>query len=269
MALERLAEYPPWLKVGVLEAATSLAMWQGELTQARALSEQAMAMLPEVGDPKFLCDVMLTDGILASQRGDLDHARAAMEDVARLAREHDNVLDLSRALINLGDIAIEQGRLDEGRASLEEAVDSSDPGSSPVCVARINLSQIAALQGRYQDAASLGRTALATALDHGDQLRAVWATFHIAWALAELGELERSGRLIGATTAFLQNAGFARTRSDLLCEKGVLDALHRGLAVDAVHTLLQQGRVMPLEEALNDALSESPQLSAAVPGRSI
>jgi hypothetical protein len=43
-------------------------------------------------------------------------------------------------------------------------------------VAVINLSQIAALQGRYHDAASLGRTALATALDHGDQLRAIWSS---------------------------------------------------------------------------------------------
>jgi ATP/maltotriose-dependent transcriptional regulator MalT len=240
-------------------------MWQGELTQALALSEQALAILPQVGDSNCVCDVMMTSGILASQRGDLDHARAAMEDVARLAREHDNLLDLCRALINLGDVAIEQGRLDEGRALLEQAVDCSDPGSSPACVARINLSQIAALQGRYHDAATLGRTALATALEHGDQLRAIWATFHIAWALAELGELERSGRLIGASTAFLQRAGFARTRSDLLCEKGVLDGLHNQLSVDAVHLLLQQGRDMPLEEALSQALGESPQLSAALP----
>ena len=155
---------------------------------------------------------------------------------------------------------------------MEEAADcSEDPTSSPDLVALINLSEIAALQGRYHDAASDGRTALAAALDHGDQLRAVWAAFHIAWALAELGELERSGRLIGASTAFLQNAGFARSRSDLLCEEAVLDALHRRLAADAVHTLVQQGRDTPLEEALSDALTESPQLSAALapPRRSI
>ena len=94
--------------------------------------------------------------------------------------------------MNLGDIAIEQGRLDDGRALLEEALDCSEGATSNAAlVALINLSEIAALQGRYRDAASLGRTALATALDHGDQLRAVWATFQIAWALAELGELER------------------------------------------------------------------------------
>jgi predicted ATPase len=264
MALGHLAESPPWLRVGVLQAATSLAMWRGELTQAQALSEQALAILPEVVDSNFVCDVMMTNGILAIQRGDLDHARSAMEDVARLAREHNNLLDLSRALINQGDIAIGQGRLEEGRALLEEAIDCSDPGSSPACVAVINLSQIAALQGRYHDAASLGRTALATALDHGDQLRAIWATFHVAWALAELGDLERSARLIGAATAFLQTAGFARDRSDLLCEKGVLDALHGRLPADIVDALVQRGRDMPLEEALSEALTESPRLGAAL-----
>jgi len=264
VALEHLAEYPPWLTVGVLNAAANLAGWRGEDEQALAFSKQALAILPQVGDPHFFCDVTMTAGTLASHRGDLDYARAATEDVARLAREH-NLPDLLAALVNLGDIAIEQGRLDDGRALLEEAVASSEGDRSrATLVALINLSEIANLQGRYRDAASVGRTALVTALDHGDQLRAVWATFPTAWALAELGELERSGRLIGAATAFLQTAGFARSRSDLLCEKGVLDALQRQLAADAVHALIEEGREAALEEAVSEALTDSPQLSAAL-----
>jgi predicted ATPase/DNA-binding SARP family transcriptional activator len=267
IALEHLAEYPPRLRVGVLEAATHLAAWRGEQKQALAFSKQTRAILPQVDDPNIVSDVTMSDGLLASQRGDLDYARAAIEDAVRVAREHNYRQNLSAGLVNLGDIAIEQGRLDEGRALLEEAIACSDPTLPPDAVALMNLSEIAALQGRYRDAASIGRTALATALDNGDQLRAVWATFHIAWALAELGELERSGRLIGAATAFLQNGGFARSRSDLLCEKGVLDALHRRLAADAVHTLVQQGGDAPLEEALGDALTESPKLSATPAAR--
>ena len=266
MALEHLAEYPAQLKVGVLAAAANLASWRGEQTQALAFSEQARAILPQIGDPIVVCDVMMTDGFVASQRGDVDYARAAFEDVVRFAREHNLRFPLSQALVNLGDIAIEQGRLDEGRALLEEVLDRSED-----LVALINLAEIAALQGRHRDAASIGRTALAAALDHGDQFSAVCATFHIAWALAELGELERSGRLIGAATAFIENAGVARSRSDLLCEKGVLDALHRRLAADAVDILVQQGRDTPVAEALSEALTESPQLSAAPapPRRSI
>jgi predicted ATPase/DNA-binding SARP family transcriptional activator len=265
MALEHLAEHPPPLRIGVLQAATSLAWWRGEQKQALALFEQARAILPQVGDPYVVFYVMMSDGHLASQRGDLGHAWAATGDAVRFAREH-NLRTLSSALVDLGDIAIEQGRLDEARALLEEAVACPEDPTSPAdVVALINLSEIAALQGRHRDAASLGRTALAVALDHGDQLRAVWAVFHISWPLAELGELQRSGRLIGAATAFLENAGFARTRSDLLCEKAVLDALNKRLATDAVHTLVQQGRDTPLEKALSEALNESPQLSAAPP----
>ena len=78
-----------------------------------------------------------------------------------------------------------------------------------------------------------------------------------AWSLAEVGELELAGRLIGAATTFLQNAGFARSRSDLLCEAAVLDALQKRLPADAVHTLVQQGRDTPLEEILADALEET------------
>jgi hypothetical protein len=154
--------------------------------------------------------------------------------------------------------------LDDGRALLEEAIAASEsPTSAAVSVALINLSEIAALQGRYRDAASLGRSALRAALDLGDQLRAVGAVFHIAWSLVELGELARGGRLIGAATAFYENAGFARTRSDLLCERAVLEVLHARLAADAVHRLVQQGRDMPVEDALRDALDETPRSRAA------
>ena len=177
MALEHLAEYPPWLRVKVLDAATNLALWRGERKQALAFSEQALAILPQVGDPNIVCDVMMENGILAMQRGDLDHARAAMEDVVRLAREH-SLSHVSYASVNLGDIAIEQGRLDDGRALLEEALACSErPTSQAARVALINLAEIASLQGRYGDAASLGRTALAAALDDGDQLYAVWRHF--------------------------------------------------------------------------------------------
>ena len=188
MALEHLAEYPPWLRMGILRAATNLALSRGEHKQALAFSEQARAILPQVGDPDVVCNVMMFDGLLAGQRGDLDHARAAIEDALRFARDH-SLPTLSNALIDLGDIAIEQGRLDEGRALLEEAIACSHPTSSEPVVALINLSEIAALQGRYRDAASVGRTGLAIALEAGDQLSAVSATSHIAWGLAELASL--------------------------------------------------------------------------------
>jgi ATP/maltotriose-dependent transcriptional regulator MalT len=264
VALEPRAEHPPWLRAAVLNTATHLARRRGDDKQALAFFEQALAILPQVDDPNIICDVMTSRGILAGQRGDLDQARTSIEDVARFAREH-NLAELPFALVNLGDIAIEQGKLDDAHALLEEALDCSEgPTSTAGCIALINLSQIAGLQGRYQDAARLGRSALAAALGRGDQLRAVWAAFHISWPLAELGELERAGRLIGAATAFLQDAGHARTRSDLLCEKAVLDALHKHLPAEAVHRLIQQGRDTPLDEALNEALTESPQLSAAL-----
>jgi tetratricopeptide (TPR) repeat protein len=139
------------LTVGVLQAATNLAWWRGEQQQALAFSEQARAILPQVGNPSVVFHVMESDGLLAVQRGDVDYARAAFEDAVRFAREH-SPQNLPSALVNLGDVAIEQGRLDEGRALLEEAVAcSEDPTSFADVVALINLSEIAALQGRYDD----------------------------------------------------------------------------------------------------------------------
>jgi predicted ATPase len=46
VALEHLADCPPWLRLGILQAATNLAGWRGEPRQALAFSEQARAILP-------------------------------------------------------------------------------------------------------------------------------------------------------------------------------------------------------------------------------
>jgi hypothetical protein len=49
--------------------------------------------------------------------------------------------------------------------------------------------------------------------------------------------------------------------------EGVFDALHRRLAADAVHILVKQGRDMPLDEGLSEALIASPQPSGALAPR--
>jgi non-specific serine/threonine protein kinase len=259
IALEHLPEYPPPLRMKILDTATELAWLRREREQAGALSEQALALSPQVDDPAIVCEALMRRGLLAGEGGDLSDARAAMQDVADFAREH-NTRHLPVALSNLGEIAIEEGSLDDARALLEEALTLSHdlfPPARPMAL--INLAEIANLQGRYNDGASLGRTALADALSREDKPIAAGAALEMSWSLAELGDLERAARLLGAATAFLEKAGFARQRSDLQCEESVLSILHERLDADAVSAVVQRGREVGLEETLADALEQTPR----------
>jgi predicted ATPase/DNA-binding SARP family transcriptional activator len=262
IAVEHLPEYPPPLRMKILDTATELAWLRQEHEQALAFSEQALALSPQVDDPAIVCEALMRRGLLAGEGGDLSDARAAMQDVADFARRH-NTRHLPVALSNLAEIAVEEGSLDEARALCEEAITLSDclfPPARPMAL--ISLAEIANLQGRFNDGASLGRTAVADALSREDKPIAAWAALEMSWALAELGDLERAARLLGAAAGFLEKAGFARQPSDLQAEKSVLWILHQRLDADAANAMVQRGRDVGLEETLADALGQMPPARA-------
>jgi hypothetical protein len=145
--------------------------------------------------------------------------------------------------------------LPEARLLFEECLAVSAPASLLFGFALVNLSHIATLEGRYADATSLAGEALGAALDRGDQLTAAYAAIEIAWPLAEQGELRRSARLLGAGLAFLDTAGVDREWGDTACEAAVLKILNDNLDPDTAQALLDEGRSVPLEQAVLDAVA--------------
>ena len=97
-----------------------------------------------------------------------------------------------------------------------------------------------------------GSRAVAVAIDRNDEQVAVWAATTVAWALSGRGEIERAGRLLGATLAQLERVGVFRQRTDRNCEHAVREAL-RHLDQATVAILLAEGADMPLGDALADA----------------
>ena len=77
-----------------------------------------------------------------------------------------------------------------------------------------------------------------------------------------------SGRLLGAGIVFLENAGATRQQTNQVCEQHTLQILRRNLTELRVQALLAEGRNMPFEVAVDDALNESPSASVSGPGGS-
>jgi tetratricopeptide (TPR) repeat protein len=206
-----------------------------------------------------MCDAMMFRDVVALQRGDLAGARTMVEQAAAFAREH-NLRQLPQALVNLADIATAEGDLVRARELCDEALAHSEgPESTSGTVALVNLAEIANSQGRPAEGAMFARQALEAARDRGDLMTAVWAATLTAWSLAELGELERAGRLLGATLAFTAEVGASRQRTELVCEERILLALSAGFDARQIQTLLAQGHEMPIEEAIRDAARRTRQ----------
>jgi hypothetical protein len=86
---------------------------------------------------------------------------------------------------------------------------------------------------------------------------AAWATIQLARSLAEQGDLEQSGRLLGAGIGFLETAGAGRDWMDEACEAAVYKILHDQLEAETVEALLDEGHNLGLEDAVHSVLSDS------------
>ena len=244
----------------VLDAAGELALLRGEVQAGVALCEQGLAIYREFGNPHDVCFALNGRQQLAAAQGDLPAARAALEEAIFIARANTVPGFIPIALNNLADISIEEGDLSPARALCEEALalnDSlgiTDESAFPL----INLAHIASLQGRDADAARLARESARVALSRDDKRTVAAAAMEIAWPLATQGEFERAARLLGAGLGFLETAGITLQRTDAVCEERTRQGLLDEYDAPTLQTLLDEGRGTPLEDAVRDALTETP-----------
>ena len=254
IARKHECDYQVSLTAQVLSAARALATHRGDPGEAAALAERALASWREVGDPDGIGREMVAIAAIRSEAGDLAGARTMLEAVIALARAQSLTQLLPTALVNLAELAIAEERFQEGRALSEEALAvAGESHSMAGTVALINLAYLANRGGRHRDAEDLGRHALDAALRRGDGVAAAWTAMIIAWSLADQDQAEPAARLLGACTAFLKAAGSARFWMDQACETAALAALHTRLDECTIQAMLDEGRGMSLEEAIQEA----------------
>ena len=261
LAMAHLDDFEPWVAASVVDAARALAWNSGQAQLATELAARVLVMWRELGNLEGECVAMMFRDTEALERGEFASSRAILADVVAFAREH-KLRVLPAVLVNLSDIAIAEGDLEAARELCDEALSTCDGPESPDgTIALINLTEIANSEGRPGDGAVFAHQAVVGAWNRGDVLSAVWATIVTAWSLADLGELERAGRLLGAANGFLSDAGANRQRTELVSEERVLRALSARLDDQQIQALLARGRELPIETAILDA-ARGPQYSS-------
>jgi hypothetical protein len=156
----------------------------------------------------------------------------------------------------LADLAIREGHLTEGRALCKESLAVSTAWSASADAALINLRHIEMLEGNPAAATRVSRQAMESALRSGDMLITACAATGVAWGLAEQRQFGRAGRLLGAALAFFDMTGADKEWMEEVCEDSTRNLLRAHLGEHGLHTLLKQGRNVPLHQAARDALDE-------------
>jgi predicted ATPase/DNA-binding SARP family transcriptional activator len=258
LVLQHQDAYSGRLAAQVISAARRLARHQGKESEAAALAARALELWQEIGDPEAIGRAMVDVGFTAVSARDLAEGRRVLEDAIRFARANTLSAVLPAGLNNLADFEILEGHLNAGRVLCEESLTVSAQGCALADIALINLAYIENLEGNTLEAISSGSQALDSALRRGDLLWVAWAAIALAWPLAEQGQLERAGQLLGAALAFLETAGAGKDWMDEVGERAVREILRERLGAQAAQTLLEEGRHVPLERAARNAIDDDP-----------
>lgn len=190
----------------------------GDLTAARCLYEESLELKRELGDTWGLAITTSGLGHLAWAEGDIPRAEQAFRAALRLIRE---VGDLDRA-----------GHL------------------------IVFLGHTARAQGRATRAASLYRRGLRIFRQFDDRVGLDDGLTCLAISAAKEGRYEHAARLLG-TAAATRDATAARSIYTARAEQEALQSLRAALDPRDLEAALEAGRAMPLDAAVESALSLS------------
>lgn len=95
----------PRVRAQAFVEAAALARHSGQLTGAAALTQEAVTIARELGDPPLIATALLQHGFVQHLRAHFDDARAALDEALEIRRETGDVLGEARALQHLGLVA--------------------------------------------------------------------------------------------------------------------------------------------------------------------
>jgi predicted ATPase/Tfp pilus assembly protein PilF len=237
----------------------NVAMYQGDSDRAKMLFEESLALRRKLGDMLGIASSLNNLGNVASDQGDYERAIALHEESLALRREHGDKWLIAVSLNNLGLIALYQGNYGRMITLLEESLalfrELGDQDAAAFSLG--NLGFAALYQNNYERAKLLFEESLAIFGEVGDKEGIANGLEGLAGVAAVQGQAERAARLWGAAEALRDAIGAPLPPADRIRYQPYLTAASTSLGRAAFAAAWAEGQVMPLEQAVAYALSES------------
>lgn len=188
----------------------------GDRARARALLDEAAALLRACNDRWHLANLQASKAELLSAGGDLVGALACAREAEVVYRERDAVGDLSAALLNAAAYLLMLARFDEAWSAARESLE------------------------------------LALREDSG---LAVLSLGHLAQVAAETGDSVRAARLLGYADAAYGKGGKVRELTEQRGYDRALELIRAALSDDRIRALMAEGAAMERDAAVAEAMS--------------
>jgi len=142
----------------------------GRLSEGRELAEGAVRAAQASGDQRVLASALGAAGAMALWQGDIAQARRYQEESLAIWRRLGTPVRLRQALMWFGQTAVNQGEAELARRALEEALALAEMESCPtprLGIVLMHLGDAAMLQGEYQAAEEYFQRGLANQREVG------------------------------------------------------------------------------------------------------
>jgi tetratricopeptide (TPR) repeat protein len=252
-AVESTVELPTAVRAGLHRGLAVLEMWDGDLRAARSSAEEALRLRREIGDPAEVFKALEVVAAVVKASGDTVAAIPLYEELRAQAPAQHPVAE-ARMACQLAQLVAAEGDYPRAAKLAREALDlaqrSGDP--STTVLAQIELSFHALREGASAE------TLLRDVLLAARELRwfEMCAAALVAAATATSNvDPSLSARLVGASDALMGEAGVERDPYDQARREGVLATLGEWLEAEELDRLLDEGRAMTLDEAVEDAIA--------------
>ena len=257
---------PTEARAEALHTVAVLATDQGDLSVARALHEEALAIRRALKDWVRLCASLNNLAIAVYDQGDSPAARALWQEAVTAARKTGSDTLAASPLANLGELAFEEGNLEEAVLLLEEGLALHRKGGSKYNIAYL-LNVLATIKQQQGDLAAAQRH-LAESLplqhDIGNRLGVAQTLEAVAALFVAAGQADRSAFLAGTAAALRDELSAAMPVNECERYSVTLSSARLSLGESGFQEAFQAGRKMNWEQAADSALA-APFLTSASP----
>jgi predicted ATPase/class 3 adenylate cyclase/DNA-binding CsgD family transcriptional regulator len=199
----------PGVRSAALNAAGTLARYQGDLASADRLITEALEIRRRLGDPKATADSLNNLGYVTLHRGDHRRAQSLYDEALRTYRQRGDQQGIADALSHLALIALHEGDRTTARSFEQESLDiwRALGDMQGVAWALEGLGKVELEAGDREGAITSFREGLEVArgIGHGWAIALLIDGF--ACAAASQGLADRALRLAGAAAAIRKRVG--------------------------------------------------------------
>lgn len=254
--LETDADVPDPLLAAAYFTQGVLSSHAGDAKDARVAADRSLELAEKLGEPVQLGLTMYLQGMIANRVGDWERAEETLAAAGEYFREAEQWSGEAAVLNDLGRTSYLQGDLEIAKQRYTRALVIAREYRIPRSIAMIlhNLGNLAAEQGQYRQSAIHHLECLAINLENGDDWYVVLPFVGLVNAAAESGFTTLAARLTGVVDT-LENQPGATYWDWSIPEDYVrtLETTRAILANDRLRAAIEAGRLLSLEEAIDEA----------------